>query len=236
MPSEAKKQVAALSAKATAFAAAHGETIVLKFQSESVLLLEWLNYVNISQRTGVANTLLDGASSSVREAAACLALGLVRPAMFALRTQIDLILAWLYFKDHPMEWQLVNERGEGFKLKREILDYLGEHYKGFAARFAVLKEVAQRSTDDPYRLLSAHIHAQSNPVLPIADDLADVVYDEAFCTECTVLAREACEFMNDLLVSVYASKWTALPDVVKKSIDVRLASGKKAAERFFVAV
>lgn len=237
MPAQITKQVEILSEQAGAFAASHGAKVVIQFQSECILLIEWIRYLSMSQRTSVADSLLDGASSSIREAAACLALGLVRPALFSLRMQIDLILAWLYFKDHPVEWRTVNDFAESFKLKREILDYLSDHYKGFSARFAVLKEVAARQTEDPYRLLSAHVHAQSVPALPIAINLADVVRDEAVCTECTIMAREVCEFTSDILSCVYGSKWAALPGTVRSTIEARLASGKKGtADRFFSSI
>lgn len=239
MPNLAQTQVKELASKASAFALENGEQVVLQLQSESVLVLEWLGYLSFAQRTGVADSLLVGAGSSIRESAACLSLGMVRPALFALRTQIDLILAWLYFKDHPVEWKTVNDHGEGFKLKREILDYLAEHNKGYAARFAELKEVSLRRTDDPYRLLSAHVHAQSGPVLPETAQLHDVVYGKDLCLECTLLARDIGEFLGDILSSVYAPKWAALPPGVRSSVDARLATrkgvgGKKGApDRFF---
>lgn len=237
MPTQIKKQVEELSARSAAFSGKHGEDVVVLFQRECKLLIEWLSYLGTSQRTNVADTLIDGASSSIRESAACLAMGLVRPALFSLRTQIDLILAWLYFKDHPIEWRTVNEFGEGFKLKREILDYLSEHYKGFSSRFTVLKEVASRKTDDPYRLLSAHVHAQSVPALPVATNLVDVVRDEALCIECTVMAREVCEYTSDLLSCVYGSKWAAIPTTIRTTIETRLAAGKAGtADRFFKGI
>lgn len=196
-------------------------------------MLEWLGYLNFAQQTGVGNSLLAGAGSSIRESAACLALGLVRPALFALRTQIDLVLAWLYFKDHPVEWRTVNDYGQGYKLKREILDWLNDHHKGFLARVNVLGEVAQRNIDDPYRLLSAHVHAQSGPALPATAELKDVVSDRTLCLECTVMAREVGEYLGDILAAVYASKWAALPAGVRSNIDTRLATKRGAAERFF---
>lgn len=197
-------------------------------------MLQWLQYLNGSQRTKVADDLLDGAGSSIRESAACIALGLVRPALFSMRTHIDLLLAWLYFKDHPVEWRTLNETGEGYRLKREILDYLKDNFVGFRNRFSILTEVAERSTIDPYRLLSAHIHAQSAIVMPFANNLSDVVRGEKLSSECALLWRDVVEFVSDILTSVYALKWAAMPDAVKKSVEARLKSKKgNYHERFF---
>lgn len=233
MTTEINKQVTQLSAHVATFAAKHGTTVVTSFQSESELVLEWLSFVGTSQRTGTADSLLSGASSSVCEAAACLSLGLVRPALFSLRTQIDLLFAWLYFKDHPVEWRTVNDFGEGYKLKRELLDYLADHFKGFAIRYAALKEVATRTVEDPYRLLSGHIHAQSVPALPVATGLSDVIQDKATCIECTLLARQVNEYVGDVLLSVYATKWAALPSAITTAADVRLKTKIASKRKFF---
>ena len=42
----------------------------------------------------------------------------------SIRLQIDLALAWVYFKDHHVEWGGVQATGDGFKTKKELLDYL----------------------------------------------------------------------------------------------------------------
>lgn len=236
MADEIATQVDQLRTRANAFSTNHGASVVKKFEAESALFVQWLNYLGTSQRTNVADSLLVAAASSVREAAACLSLGLVRPALFSLRTQIDLVLGWLYFKDHPVEWKTVNDLGSSFKLKREILEYLGEHYAGFTTRAVALKEVSTRNADDPYRLLSAHIHAQSTPSLPTAMNLIDVVHAEALCNECTALAREVAEYLNDLLVAVFGSKWNALPSDVKKSVDQRLDGKKASKEKFYATI
>lgn len=237
MTAVAKQQVDDLAAKTSVFCAAHGEQVILRFQDECMLFVHWLAYLSVTQRTQVADSLLDSASSSIRETASCLALGLVRPALVSLRTQIDLVLAWLYFKDHPVEWRTVNAFGEGFKLKREVLEYIAENYKGFSTRWSILKEVAQRKTEDPYRLLSAHIHAQSVPALPTAIVLADVVNTENTCNQCSVLSGEVCEYLSDLLVGIYAPTWTALPLAVRTNVESRLATAKKGTkDRFFATV
>ena len=93
------KQVIDLLQKVQKFSSVKGEGIVSQIEGKSSLLLLWIPYLNL-QKTGTADELLDGALSSLREVAACSGLGLVRPALLAMRTEIDLMLSWLYFKDH----------------------------------------------------------------------------------------------------------------------------------------
>jgi hypothetical protein len=111
------KQVIDLLQKVQKFSSVKGEGIVSQIEGKSSLLLLWIPYLNL-QKTGTADELLDGALSSLREVAACSGLGLVRPALLAMRTEIDLMLSWLYFKDHHVEWHYVNATGDGFKLKK----------------------------------------------------------------------------------------------------------------------
>lgn len=233
MSDELKTQIAELRAKILSSCDEFGEEAVQLIQQESLMLLHWLRYIIDSQRTGVANSLIEGVICSLKEAAACAAIGFVRPALFAMRAQIDLALGWLYFKDHPVEWKTVNERANHFKLKKDILEYLSIHYPGFDVRFRLLTEVKTRQSDDPYRLLSAHVHAQSALVLPQADSLSDVVKAKALTLECPALVKETSEYLSDILISVYADKWAAIPESVQQNIQSRLEQKKGHLERFF---
>lgn len=229
--SEAKAQIDALSHRAGAFAATSGEAIVGAIEAAAMPLLHWFEFLN-AQRTGTdSDCLLDGAISSVREVAGLSGLGLVRPALYSMRMTIDLVLAWLYFKDHPVEWRKVNATGDGYKMKRDLLEYFGEHYFGFKKRWAILANSATRTTADPYRLLSAHIHAQSTVVLPVVTHLADIVKDQALGQESAKLLGEVSEFLSDILVCLFADKWTSLPAAITKAATARI--DKKDSSEFF---
>jgi hypothetical protein len=221
------KQTSDLAAAAAAFSGANGANLSEKVESNSLLLVNWLAYLSSYHKTGVADCLLDAVASSIRETAGLLSLGLVRPALFSLRGQIDLLLGWLYFKDHSVEWLHVNQTGEGFKLKRELLQYLEQHTPRFAARYSTLREIRTRREPDPYRLLSAHIHAQSAPVLPTVGALPDLVQPVPACKECADVAFEVSEYLNDVLLSIYLSSWASLPP----SLQIALAPRFKSADQ-----
>ncbi len=209
------------------FSAAFGASISRETEANSALFIHWLSYLNSYHRTGVADSLLDAIGSSIREAVGALSLGLVRQALFSLRGQVDLMFAWLYFKDHAIEWNHVNETAEGFKLKGEVLEYLGDHVTGFKRRMGTLREISTRKKPDPYRLLSAHIHAQSDFVLPIVVELKDLVRPEPVCMECTQVAFEVAEFLNDVLLAVYLPSWSSLPTAVQVALNTRFKSDEQ---------
>lgn len=208
----------------------HGVGTVKGVDRESRLLLEWIPYLN-NAKTGVADELLDGAVSSLREAAACSGLGLVRPALLAMRTEIDLIFSWLYFKDHLVEWDYLNSTGEGFKLKKEVLEYLSRFYALFSSRVGTLKEIRTRKEADPYRLLSAHIHSQSLHTLPLVSDLKDVVGGALITAELVLLSKEVDEYISDTLFAVFASGWTQISSGLLASLEARFKS--KAQKKTF---
>ena len=201
-----------------------GAGISSAVEANSTLLVLWLQHLDMYQRTGIADSLLDAIGSSIREVAGVLSLGLVRQAIFSLRGQIDLMLAWLYFKDHNVEWLHVNETAEGFKLKKEMLQYLEQHVPRFNHRMGILRDNAIRKERDPYRLLSAHIHAQSDPVLPVVANLKDLVRSSTECEDCAQVAFEVSEFINDILLSIYLSNFASLPHLVKSALDGRFKS------------
>ena len=233
---EVETQIGELIFAVQEFSAGNAASILEGINAACSDLLLWLTYLNAYERTGTADLLLDGVASSVRECAACAALGFVRPALFSARTQIDLLLGWLYFKDHPVEWNAVNERGEGFKLKRELLDYYGEYMQGYKMRFGLLQEVADRSESDPYRLLSAHIHAQSSMVLPDAMSLKDVVRSSSLVKQLPQLLIEVNEYVGDVLISMFARKWASIPGEIIDHIVLRLNTKKNQRERFFEGI
>ena len=209
-----------------------GEKIVTEGESASALIQLWLLYLKKNKTTGVADSLLDGTISAVREAICCTTLGLVRPAINSLRLQLDLALAWIYFKDHSIEWERVQRSGEGFKLKTELIKYLGDNDERFGARFGLLKQVASRKLEDPYRVLSAHIHGQSEIVLPRISSPTDIVAPATAQDELLQLQTEVAEYINDLFMSMYADQWTSLPDALRTTLLSRFKTPEQRATFF----
>jgi len=225
------KQIAGLIKKVNEFAQTSGVSVVSAIDTNSRLVLHWLPYLEC-HKTGVADELLDGVASSLIEAAACAALGLVRPALFSMRTEVDLILTWLYFKDHRVEWETVNKAGDGFKLKKEIFEYLIRYFDGFGERYGILKQIVQRSEQDTYRFLSAHIHSQSSTTLPVAKKLAGVVKDKKTGDELALVAKDVDEYVSDILIALYIRDWAHIPANIVSSLDVRFKTPAQKATFF----
>lgn len=209
-----------------------GERLVTASEAASRLLMLWLQHLIDARLTGTSDSLVQGMLSAVREGTACLALGLVRPALTSLRLQVDLGLSWLYFKDHPVEWSRVQETGDGFKLKTELLKYLAEHHPRFKDRMGILRDCKTRTQDDPYRLLSAHIHAQNEPAIPQVEKPSDIVASAHLQDEFVQLQAECAEYMNDVFWSMYAERWATIGEELRSSINARFKTPAQRAEFF----
>ncbi|WP_426314101.1 hypothetical protein ACN9MF_23500 [Methylobacterium fujisawaense] len=228
---EFREQVENLLSSVSVHANGDGPNLCEAVYNASTNILFWIEYLKKSELTGCCDGFLDGLRSSIVETAGCLSLGLVRPAIFSIRGQIDIILAWIYFKDHPVEWSNLQEKGENYMLKSGIVKYLEEFYIGYTTRFAALLSVKTRTEKDPYGVLSAHVHSQSQYVVPTYTSLDTLVMDVAACEECVAFQAEATEWINDVLLSCVGSKWASLPSEIVTAAQVRL--GSKSSKVFF---
>lgn len=205
-----------------------GDEIISSHERASDLAAAWLGYLRDSQSTDTANELLDGFHASLIEAAGCLAMGLIRPAIFAMRTQVDILFAWLFFKDHPVEWQHLESTGDKYRLVSEVIRYLRTYNRRFQDRFSLLRRHRTGGYEDPYRLLSAHVHAQNTATVPPLVEIHQLVQEKDRCLDCIQLQLEISEYLSDILTACFARQWIDLPESVTTSINCRLRAADVA--------
>ena len=138
-------------------------------------------------------------------------------------------LGWLYFKDHKVEWDHLRDTGQGFQTKAQVLKYVEDHWPKFKTRFKLLEQQKTRGEPDPYRLLSAHIHGQTDFTTPNVGPLVELVEEARLCEECVILQRDVTEYVCDVLLAVYGDKWASLPDTVRVGFDSRLNTKQRRA-------
>ena len=109
---------------------------------------------------------------------------------------------------------------------------MGDNDERFGARFGLLKQVASRKLEDPYRVLSAHIHGQSEIVLPRIFSPIDIVASAKAQDELLQLQTEVAEYINDLFMSMYADQWTSLPNALSTPLLLRFKTPEQRATFF----
>lgn len=222
MNNDYDSQSQSLRSAVTTHSEEHGATIVGETADACSHLLLWLDNLRSSVSTGIADEILDGTQAAIQEVAGCLSLGLVRPALFSLRGEIDLLLTWIYFNDHPIEWEYSKSTHEKYPLRAEVLKYLGTYHRKFNQRFELLTKHKSRSTDNPYGLLSVHVHGSSTMAMPITGNLETLVKPEDICGECVQLQAEVAEYLTDVLAAWYADRWADFPPAIMQGIESRL--------------
>lgn len=216
-------QTKSLLADATLRSTETGEQFLREMDHSAVLLLAWIGYLLRSSTVESPKVLLSGAQAAAVEAAGCVSLGLVRPALFSMRAQIDMMMAWMYFHEHPVEWRYARSHaGEG-KLRGEVIKYLGTYFQRFRERYKLLAERRTRREEEPYGILSAHVHSLTPATVPTLAGISSLVSDPANCAECVVLQFSVAEYLNDVCLAVYADRWVDLPDDVRQAAQNRLS-------------
>ena len=199
-----------------------GDEILEKHKEAVRPAMEWLGYLRSSQVTGSGDQLLDGLQASLIETAGCLMTGFVRPAVFTMRTQVDIVMAWLFFKDHPVEWDHVEVTGDKYRLVSEVLKYLSTYNRMFRKRLELLRSNRTRGDEDPYRLLSAHTHGQNSATLPPLVKIDQLVQTRDRCLDGVRLQLEISEYLSDVLTACFAEQWADLPEPITNLIRGRL--------------
>lgn len=205
----------ALRATVNATLTEHGEALALTSADSISDLLLWIQYFRMVAPNETAIELLFGARAAAGEFVAYSAMGLGRAAISAIRSEIDLLLGYTFFKDHSAEWKRVTRTGDGFMMRSQIEKYHEDAYQGFASRRAIIERSSGLSLQKTYRILSAHIHGQSPLTLPKFGKVSQVVSpDLPFLESVISLQGQAVESLSNYLVALYARNWPELPEAI----------------------
>ena len=186
------------------------------------ILMVWMGYLHVTVSKTVADRLLNAAQATIIEVAGSISLGLVRPAIFSIRSQLELLLAWVYFNDHPVEWNNFEKTGRDFPMRAVIVKYLHANGDRFSDRLKILNKVRARKEEDPYGLLSIYVHSISAAAGPLVGQLSTIVQNDDRCRECVTLQKEVAEYLTDILAAWYADRWLDFPPAIKAHLQKRL--------------
>jgi hypothetical protein len=194
-------------------------------------ILSWVNYLKLIHNNHSAIELLDGTESALVESCAYCCLGLGRASIVSIRTQVDLLLSYTYFRDHPKEWKRVQDRGEGFVLFAGIIKHHGEMDTDFNKRHEMVKQVVKPNLEELYGVMSAHIHAQSALTVPTSHKMKDIVLKKDKMVTILDLQQKTSLALSATLLAIYSKNWRDLPPELYKSTHSLMS--RKQATIFF---
>ncbi len=191
----------------------------------------WIQYFRATSNDRCGAELLAGAHAATLETVGYVELGLARAAIAAIRLQLELLLSYTYFRDHPAEWAKVGRTGDGFMLFSALDAYFRSVGKNVVSRLDLAEKHGKSGLRRTYRLLSAHVHAQSPLTLPKGGELPSLIAPEKTLNEVIDLERQAGEALSNYLVALLAESWPDLPAPIVQR--VRKMLPKERRDSFF---
>jgi hypothetical protein len=205
-----------------------GDAALAAAKSQKLIVL-WYDYLWCHRKSKGAEELLSGVRAAMLEVVAYLTVGLGRAALSAMRTEIDLLLSYTYFSEHPKEWQRLNESGDGFMLREAIYKYHEGNTRKFKERIGLLEQAYDLKLQAVYRIMSAHIHGQSSMTAPKANELSSLIVSDIFAKSVVKLQLQCSEALSNFLFSVYADQWPGLPEEIVKNVTSKMSPGQRCA-------
>lgn len=190
-------------------------------------LLIWLDCLATHFQSSTALELLNGARSSMLEAVAYIGIGFGRATITAIRSQIDLLLAFTYFCDHPQEWDVVQKTGNGFMLRSDIHKYHQETKTNFTKKLALVDASEENSLTKVYRILSAHIHGQSPLTTPKSGHFKELFSSHEFITSLIELQQQVDRCLSNYLAVIFMEMNISPPSHVESRIKEQLTTKQR---------
>lgn len=185
------------------------------------LSMAWIEYYWPMSPHNSAISLLVGSKISLLESGASWSVGSNRGAAASLRTYVENIISWFYYREHPVEFKMVSRGIDDLLLPKAVISYASKIDPTFEKHHSALFKNAARDTDYYYTTISGYIHAHpkftSSPKR-LAEIVVSVPVDPGFSTICS----NTDEFISDFYATIHRRSWDTVPETVKLNISGRL--------------
>ncbi|WP_426011433.1 hypothetical protein [Caulobacter sp. DWR2-3-1b2] len=194
-----------------------------EFSASLPLSKEWIQREVPLASSNPANPLLSGTKIALLEAGAAWAIGANRGAASSIRAYIENAFAWLYYKDHPVEFRVVDIGRSELTMPKGVQSYLKQVDGGFEKSYSVLAKCSMRGMENEYFYsnVSQFLHAHpafSSLAIKIEEYAISSPRDMSFLKIC----RNVDEFISDNFTAYYRSSWDDVPGIVQKDVSSRL--------------
>jgi hypothetical protein len=183
----------------------------------------WIEFSWPLTGTNPAGPLMAGAKISLLEAGTSWLIGSNRGAAASLRTHLENSIAWLYYKDHPIEYRTMLARDEDLLLPKAVKSYLQRIDRGYEKAYAAIVATAGRPNEYYYSDVSQFVHAHP-AFAALGSDVASIVISQPRDVGFLKICAHADEFLSDIYVTCYRHNWDMIPQAVKDNITKRLGT------------
>jgi len=185
--------------------------------------LSWLKNELHDDCSHDLSILLNGCYGSAMEAVCLISFGLVRPAVSSLRSHYELFLRYLYYRDHPVEWDATKSYRAKSKLPGEIKKYFSEYFPDYKSRMTALEKCKNRSFVDCYDILSGIVHGSALNSIAGEIEMLDLVEKIEVVNQAVPIFEGTSECLSDICFALYSNNYPSLPTEAKKSLECRLS-------------
>jgi hypothetical protein len=198
-----------------------------QFQKAFPLSKAWIQHEWPMSSHKASGALLLGAKTALLEGGTAWGAGLNRAAVTSLRVYIENLFAWLYYKDRPIEFDVVYNKKMDMLLPKDVQKYLKLMDQSYDIAYGEITKSGMRSREYYYTEVSQFIHA--HPAAPGSqkplDEIAVASPREAvFLTICAM----ADEFISDNYFAFYRRNWDHIPLEIRENLSTRM--GRKIAK------
>lgn len=176
---------------------AQGSTLIQEFDQ----IILWRGFVDLIEPELEPRVLCAAAHSKYIELLSLIPFGFEHSSYVCLRTIIDAIIGFTYYRSHPVEWIAVRERGTDWVSRSEILAFHAKYSLGFREfneTFGLIDRM-----NNTYRELSAYVHCIPPTGVPTITNLKNQAIDENRVDEFLSLFSRAMYELNLLLLFIY---------------------------------
>src|SRR4029077_6674651 len=193
------------------------------FMESVPLSRSWIEYSWPISIDNPARPLLAGAKIALLESGTSWGMGSNRGAAASLPNNIENSIAWLYYKDHPVEYRVMAEREDDLQLPKAVKNYLQKIDRGYERAYSVMAATARRPAEYFYTNISQYVHAHP-AFADLGNDIAVIAISQPRDKKFLEICAGADEFVSDVYVTFYRHNWESIAQPVRDNLKSRLGS------------
>lgn len=194
------------------------------FIEKMPLTLAWIDAEWPTANQNIARPLLAASKQALLDAGATWAAGLNRGAVAALRSVIETGIAWIYYKDHPVEFKQVMQHRENMMLPKAVQNYAASVRDSTDKAYKELSKKSTRDADYYYSTVSSYVHGHPSFAL-VVNDLAEMTVSVPPAAGFLQMSGYSDEFISDVYLSYYIDSWGSVPKIVQENAVERVGKG-----------